>query len=709
MKNVNKSGFFHSLLTGFGMSVLYNISSNTIRAEAKEEDPAKSVTTNMGEGDDWANLYNQFLDWVMNSIDVSLKNTAARIWETVSEDAGMDGVVRAGPVELISVGRFEEAISKLEAMLRNSEHRGHICKYLAVAYILKKCPKEALPYLEEAIWFEPRNAGLHLQHAYIMMKNENYREAWLSFEKALILDPDSLQYSMASLKTVLKKLNVKVSSAAYYHVLATAHYELGNYKQALESYRKAVALDPKHLVSLHNINVIERILKQQKKYEESNIDIIPGHLLPIVTSYEYATLAEFSYNALARAFPPSEWVLLVTSDDAKDVDGSYSRDGFYAAAYVNHRKRHVVLAIQGSKATEDIISSIHLMFDCVDRQIICAKQFCEYVINEHIEKTPELQGYRLSFTGHSLGAVHAEILAHTFGLRAVTFESPGSLELLRTIKARLGVKETDRDFERAAQSPIVTTYLPRPNVINTIRGHVGNTIRIYPPLPSKAFRAENAQVIENTLDSMQKVFCAISGLDALLVNNLTKEFCKLLSETELIVAETAHWHSMANICQLLRYEYETGVPVRQKKIAKWPRTSNFYLYWRITQDCLTGEPDDGNLGKINTESLSFANYAVVERDMNRIPLSEFTAVEKKFLYDYKSNPTLFDTCLTEIDKRLLASYDLEPEYVCTNVGISPEHWKDFISLKAGDAQSAARQHFYVLSDDQFLLHVCALI
>ena len=76
--------------------------------------------------------------------------------------------------------------------------------------------------------------------------------------------------------------------------------------------------------------------------------------------------------------------------------------------------------------------------------------------------------YYISHTGHSLGAVLATVRACSEDTCAVTFESPGCKPLLEKVCAS------------AQGSPDVINYLATPNLVNTLKPHVGVVIRLPP-------------------------------------------------------------------------------------------------------------------------------------------------------------------------------------------------------------------------------------
>lgn len=615
----------------------------------------------------------------------TLPDLASQLWDKVAaRDASGLAIV------LGSSSQLSGAMSTLLRMLEEGRDRRELCKPLAVAYILRGQFEQALPFLAEASWEYPTDPELHLHQGHIFMRENDFSRAFEHFEKALLLNPSLTTMAEAPRNEMFKRLGLSKNSELYWHVQGVIRFDLGMYAESYECYQRALAINPQYEDSWYNSKVVKHILDQQNLYKEEYIDAIPAKDLPIVTSYEYATLAESAYMLSAKAVPPKDWQLWLTSGDFMDKDGSLSKDGFFGAVYVNHRKQQVVLALQGSKSTNDIISCIHLVFNTVDRQWVCAKLFGEKV-HEKIAKDPVLSKYRVSFTGHSLGAAQAEYLSIIHNEPAVTFESPGIYQLLPILipsvfSTSSGVTGYHNSLANLPDPSnfAVTSYMPRPNIINTAKRHIGQLIRIYPPLPPKQIKAEGSNVIQGKLDAIKKItdILWVPTLDRVVSSPLGKELLKVLGETELMVLETAHWHSMSRICQVFRHEYETGIPVKQRTIVRWPQTENFYLFWRVARDSF-GEPDEFNeLSELNREGLKFANYEVHDRHMNRVSWTDFSRSEQRFLREYRRNPSAFDSRCSELDKRVLAKYALHYAYIDINVGLSPEHFRDFVKWKA---------------------------
>jgi hypothetical protein len=190
-------------------------------------------------------------------------------------------------------------------------------------------------------------------------------------------------------------------------------------------------------------------------------------------------------------------------------------------------------------------------------------------------------------------------------------------------------------------------------------------------------------VIEKTLESVKKFmnFFAAPELEVL-EKKVTKELLRLAAETEIMLLETANWHNMVHIARTFRQQYETGIPVRQRDIIRWPTTETFYIYHRISRESKSGETDPHHVGELNGEALHYANYEIVERDQFKIPMSEFSRTERRFLQDYLSAPSSFETLLTDNDRQLLECYSVDYYNVSLKCILSKEEWKQFVKKRA---------------------------
>jgi hypothetical protein len=151
-------------------------------------------------------------------------------------------------------------------------------------------------------------------------------------------------------------------------------------------------------------------------------------------------------------------------------------NGYYGKAYRNTNHHHVIIAYcsvaQGLKDSP------------IDLELITKRLAMQEssAWNDFARKLIEEQGpkYTYSFTGHSLGGWLAQACLWKYqdefvkdksyqdGL-AVTLDNPGTKKLFEILQPR----ETD-DYRIDIGKLDITTYLSRPNIINTASGHVGS-------------------------------------------------------------------------------------------------------------------------------------------------------------------------------------------------------------------------------------------
>lgn len=178
----------------------------------------------------------------------------------------------------------------------------------------------------------------------------------------------------------------------------------------------------------------------------------------------YATLSLQAYED-GGGTPPRGWIVLVEST-------GISTEGYHGVAYANPTTKQMVIAHRGTDfftGDTDLDDDILLKLDQVPGQYEeAAKPFIRLALNfyEQYFGQPALE--HTSFTGHSLGAVLAELAAHEFRRSAVTFESPGSDPILV-------------EMGRTPDNQRVISFQAAPNAVNRANAHVGQIYRVYPP------------------------------------------------------------------------------------------------------------------------------------------------------------------------------------------------------------------------------------
>ncbi len=198
--------------------------------------------------------------------------------------------------------------------------------------------------------------------------------------------------------------------------------------------------------------------------------------------------------------------------------------GYYAAIYINHTTHQVVLAIRGTEGgVMDTISSLLQknsdwktnFEEILGNQIVVGQQARNLQATEEAIEIAKNAGYRLSFTGHSLGAWLAELSAfysyafcEYYDIKAVTFDSPGTLPMMEKLQSNNindRVKLEDLD---------IVTYLAHPNPANCCNSHVGRVYKVDPLMKmTKRIERKMPASIKNTLGDKIKPILAIEGHD----------------------------------------------------------------------------------------------------------------------------------------------------------------------------------------------------
>lgn len=184
--------------------------------------------------------------------------------------------------------------------------------------------------------------------------------------------------------------------------------------------------------------------------------------------YIYAVLSNNIYNnSKEMKALPSEWKLVSSS--------TLGDQNFYAASYINESQKKIIIAFRGTvtlenKVQEDIaifLNKIPPLF--MSRAI----PFVDTVI---ASTARQYTGFDVSFTGHSLGAILAELCAAKYTRSAVTFESLGTREMIDDMARK---DQLPRDAPIKVEKNIFS-YQAAISLINRINGYLGTRIRLYP-------------------------------------------------------------------------------------------------------------------------------------------------------------------------------------------------------------------------------------
>lgn len=174
--------------------------------------------------------------------------------------------------------------------------------------------------------------------------------------------------------------------------------------------------------------------------------------------------------------------------------------GYFGAIYINTKTNHIVVAHRG---TNNLLSVVEDVRGVIRNATSPQKEEAFALVNEALRLLREdYEGYRVSFTGHSLGAFLAELSVFYCkrqgfnNVSAVTFESPGSKESLEKLQSNL------QDHAIDLNNLDIISYVTYPNLINTYNHHVGTMYTITPELGRFGWVAGNYTLKVHSIDGI---------------------------------------------------------------------------------------------------------------------------------------------------------------------------------------------------------------
>lgn len=266
------------------------------------------------------------------------------------------------------------------------------------------------------------------------------------------------------------------------------------------------------------------------------------------TDYEFSLFCMLSYeesdvSIRAKKFT-GDWEYIRSSSKVTDT-------GTKCLVFFNKQTKQLVFVVRGSHVVENWVTNFWELYPG-DRPTCYAE-----VRNFFIAIQKLFPGYDIFFTGHSLGAHLAELLACEFLKPAVTFESPGCLETAR-----------EMGFNYAGAQ--VVSYLSAPNIVNTLHSHVGEMRRIYIPhtedhassrIESGSFLIDGAKKI---ISSPNLVWLSLHLGLHIIKKTIDIKYLKRI-------------HSMVRIAD--GFDQAAGEPFLQRKVYKWPSHTDYLSFF----------------------------------------------------------------------------------------------------------------------------------
>ncbi len=206
-----------------------------------------------------------------------------------------------------------------------------------------------------------------------------------------------------------------------------------------------------------------------------------------------------------------------------------NKSGFNGVSYVNHDTKQLVIAYSGTtcfnmgfefhkwyNCAQDMYANIQMYFGYLPTHHNDAQSF-----TDHSVKSINALDYNITLTGHSLGAVIANLMAvYLYGkhetYNTVVFESPGSKPAVSEYIRYMSLHDVTEEIS-------VATYNGPPNLINTLNIQIGDIYAV-PNMPY------NYDIITSAIfyHSIESIISALDGIsnedivEALLENDFSQ-------------------------------------------------------------------------------------------------------------------------------------------------------------------------------------------
>lgn len=190
------------------------------------------------------------------------------------------------------------------------------------------------------------------------------------------------------------------------------------------------------------------------------------------------------------------WQVQAIYDDKKN-------SGYYGVLYVDACNCHTILAHQSISPNWWNVLSLNKapsnQIEMLFGRTIVEQQVKSYIATQEAMSYSKQHQYHLSTTGFGFGALLAEISVYygwwslNYKLKAVTFESFGSLALIDKLKANVRNNSSCVNLFKLD----IVTYLTMPNMLNC-NGHLGTVYQIPLSSNSKNWQQQIAELFAST-------------------------------------------------------------------------------------------------------------------------------------------------------------------------------------------------------------------
>ena len=252
------------------------------------------------------------------------------------------------------------------------------------------------------------------------------------------------------------------------------------------------------------------------------------------------------------------------------VDEVFSRKGYKSLLYRNDKKKQIVLAFRGFKLkVRDFFlkkdNQIKAFENLLSNLSIGEQTYYAYLDTyKAIDKCKEFN-FSLSFTGYGFGAWLAEQSVYFSKkdfefpmVKAVTFESPGSLDYLKLL--------TETNVRNAKNFNLnrlnLTTYLSFPNFLNTCKTHIGKVYRVLFSNQKEDIKQRISELIDEIEDKKKR-----ESLKKCFDNKVNPHLNKYSFYLNGVLALFTDGIDLF----LNEFDENTGKPKNYKEVLDWPK------------------------------------------------------------------------------------------------------------------------------------------
>jgi len=357
------------------------------------------------------------------------------------------------------------------------------------------------------------------------------------------------------------------------------------------------------------------------------------------TPRECALFSKSAYLAAASIRPEAETLPEGWKKLPQDSRHHLPQSSYYGAVYVHEERKQLVFAHRGTSGIKDLVEDFAIFLGQAPEYVDQALRFVNQVLSD-----PKYKTYTKIQTGHSLGALIAEVIATAEpDMYAVTFDSPGALHSLRDyLIQKRGVQNVAQVL--AARKAPVTGLLSYPNAINTCQPQLGIK-RMVLDLDGRVFYQrlaeigkvkskdrlvrEGKQVLSKSGGAIGGFFGALVGMAGGHMTDLTLQVLGALTEMSLKNLES---HSIEALCT--KFNPVTGEPAGTFDIEQW--IEGIGMYFRFYDETEGNPWFQGKIDALEAKSPSGTRIKTRLSD-NRISLDDFSDLAKTKLLEMNKN------------------------------------------------------------------------